>query len=60
MDELQGSNRMARHVHFVQLLNKTFRHRHTVVPAIGHDHSLLFHSSQGVEAILGNGIDDIL
>ena len=54
MDQLQGEHRRSRHWHYVESLHKVdIRHRHAIVPGVGHDHSLMFHSPEGVEAILG-------
>jgi len=57
MDELQGGNRWERHERYVQSLRKfprsSFIVRSVVVPGVGHDHSLVFNSDEGLEAIFG-------
>jgi pimeloyl-ACP methyl ester carboxylesterase len=54
MDQLQGSNRLARHLHAIDALQrKGVAVRHAIVPGVGHDHSLMFHSAPGLKAILG-------
>ena len=54
MDQLQGSNRLARHLHYVESLESlSINVLHAVVPGVGHDHSLMFHSREGRLAILG-------
>ena len=59
-DELQGSNRWARHERYIQMLrwndiNVTAHYQKgVVVPGVGHDHSLMFSSPQGLQAIFGD------
>jgi hypothetical protein len=46
MDLLEGKNRLERHMNYfesIQLVNVT-AHRRSLVPDVGHDHSLVFHS----------------
>lgn len=55
-DELQGSTRYERVFHYFQSLlryNKAFSHRHEFrkVPEVGHDHSLMFNSPEGMKTL---------
>jgi hypothetical protein len=46
MDLLEGKNRLERHMNYfesIQMVNVT-AHRRSLVPDVGHDHSLIFHS----------------
>ena len=46
MDLLEGNNRLQRHIQYFEslgLVNIT-SHRRSLVPGVGHDHSLIFHS----------------
>jgi pimeloyl-ACP methyl ester carboxylesterase len=55
MDMVQGVNRWERNWHYFQslaLVNVT-RHRRLVILGVGHDHSLMFHSPHGLEAMFG-------
>eukprot|EP01047_Picozoa_sp_COSAG01_P035561 COSAG01_NODE_2738_length_7160_cov_14.104943_6_plen_128_part_00 len=50
MDMLQGYNRRFRAEHYVKHLDSFYGrtvHNFSVVPGVGHDHSLMFESSQG-------------
>lgn len=58
-DQLQGSNRRERHDRYMaslDLLNIPY-HR-LVVPGVGHDHSLMFNSANGLKALFGTLDDD--
>lgn len=54
MDLWQGTNRLERHVRYVESMRRVgiTQHRHSIVPNVGHDHSLMFHSHEGRNAIL--------
>jgi hypothetical protein len=55
MDELQGRNRYERNSRYAASLRRlgfwNKRHRRLVVPGVGHDHSMMFQSAVGVQAI---------
>lgn len=56
MDMLQGYNRRYRAEHYVKHLANVFGHavhNSSVVPGVGHDHSLMFESLQGQALIFG-------
>ena len=56
-DELQGSMRLARSNNYVKYLKAFFDgkdvHKQVVVPHVGHDHSLIFQSAEGQQALFG-------
>ena len=59
-DELQGLERMERHNRYMQMLQQIpvvkFEkkyHSSMIVPGVGHDHSLMFSSPVGLQAIFG-------
>jgi hypothetical protein len=55
MDELQGHNRYERNSRYMASLRRlgfwNKNHRQLVVPGVGHDHSMMFQSPVGVQAI---------
>jgi pimeloyl-ACP methyl ester carboxylesterase len=55
MDQLQGKNRFERNAHyFASLLRLGYgngNHRHVIVPDVGHDHSMMFQSQEGIQAL---------
>jgi hypothetical protein len=55
MDQLQGTNRFERNARFLASLDHLGfgrnHHRRVVVPGVGHDHSLMFQSPEGIQAI---------
>jgi pimeloyl-ACP methyl ester carboxylesterase len=55
MDQLQGHNRYERNSRFVASLRRlgywNENHRRLVVPGVGHDHSMMFESANGIRAI---------
>ena len=53
MDELQGSSRWDRHVHYVESLELVGieSHEHFVVEGVGHDHAAMFTSSVAVSVL---------
>jgi len=53
MDELQGSNRWERSLHHLESLKQLgiFKHKRIVVEGVGHDHSLIFTSPEGLQAL---------
>jgi len=56
MDNWQGPDRLLRHYNYlaaIALRLPSNRHRHAIVPGVGHDHSLMFHSLVGRSYILG-------
>lgn len=58
-DELQGSNRLERHHLYLVSLNLLgLPHRSFIVPGVGHDHSLMFNSENGIKAIFGTFDDN--
>jgi len=73
-DELQGSNRWERNERYMEMLQRistmttdTQRaaaaaggyHRRVVVPGVGHDHSLMFASPEGLRALFATGDESI-
>jgi pimeloyl-ACP methyl ester carboxylesterase len=46
MDMLEGKNRLERHMTYFESLSRLniTKHRRDLVPGVGHDHSLIFHS----------------
>ena len=59
-DNFQGKFRRERSERFFQSLKEIFGyqiHKRMVIPNVGHDHSLIFESDQGVEAIFGTKHD---
>mmetsp|Transcript_13386 Transcript_13386/g.29067 ORF Transcript_13386/g.29067 Transcript_13386/m.29067 type:complete len:506 (-) Transcript_13386:111-1628(-) len=57
MDMLQGSNRLERswnYFHSLKALYGRQRHTRTVIDGVGHDHSLMFTSREGIAAIWTN------
>ena len=62
-DQLQGSNRWERNARYMEMLQQVTNrtaveacggyHRRVVVPGVGHDHSLMFASPQGLRALFG-------
>ena len=61
MDMMQGYNRRYRAEHYVNHLAAYYGHavhRSSVVPSVGHDHSLMFESKHGVNEIFGVKSDD--
>jgi pimeloyl-ACP methyl ester carboxylesterase len=55
MDEIQGSNRLERNLrYFSSLLKMEIPHSRMVIPGVGHDHSLMFNSANGLRAIFGD------
>jgi len=58
MDNLQGTNRLERHIQYIRMLTvlnvKTTNHQASVlVQGVGHDHSLMLNSPDGLEALFG-------
>lgn len=56
-DMVGGSNRLERHMNYyesLRLVNVT-THRRDLVPNVGHDHSLIFHSEVTKRYLLGEG-----
>eukprot|EP00555_Chaetoceros_dichaeta_P008843 CAMPEP_0198275078 /NCGR_PEP_ID=MMETSP1447-20131203/63065_1 /TAXON_ID=420782 /ORGANISM="Chaetoceros dichaeta, Strain CCMP1751" /LENGTH=365 /DNA_ID=CAMNT_0043969665 /DNA_START=330 /DNA_END=1427 /DNA_ORIENTATION=- len=54
MDEMQGSNRLERSEHYITSLRRLGiwgEHIRRVVHDVGHDHSLMFQSAEGLEAL---------
>jgi pimeloyl-ACP methyl ester carboxylesterase len=54
MDEFQGSNRLQRNAHYMESLRRIGiweNHRQRVVDGVGHDHALMFQSTEGLEAL---------
>lgn len=54
MDQLQGTNRWERHNNYLtslRMLNFSSNIHHRTVPSVGHDHSLMFNSREGLESI---------
>ena len=55
MDQLQGKNRFERNARYfsslLRLWNGSGNHRRVVVPGVGHDHSMMFQSSEGIRSI---------
>jgi pimeloyl-ACP methyl ester carboxylesterase len=55
MDEIQGSNRLERNLRYVSSLFKMeVPYTRIVIPGVGHDHSLMFNSPNGLRAIFGD------
>lgn len=61
MDELQGRNRLERSFKYMQSLKDVLggehlwrNHTHQIVLGVGHDHSLMWTSSIGIQAIFGS------
>ena len=58
-DECQGPNRWERHLRYMASLklvfdgNTTSNHTSIIIPGVGHDHSLIFNSPDGLEALFG-------
>ncbi len=72
-DELQGSNRYERHIRYWNSLDRTnlpqeaprrvsrqHKHRRVVVPNVGHDHSMMFQSAEGIDAIYNHDSESTL
>lgn len=69
-DQLQGSNRLERNERYMGMLQRLMLdtpratkaaggyHRRVVVPGVGHDHSLLFASPEGLRALFSVDSDD--
>jgi pimeloyl-ACP methyl ester carboxylesterase len=60
MDELQGSNRLERNVRYIASLRRLGiwkEHSRRVVQNVGHDHSLMFQSPEGLEALFETKVD---
>lgn len=58
MDELQGRSRMERGNLYMESLGFVWTdlsdcHKRVIVPGVGHDHSLMFNSKEGMDAIFG-------
>jgi hypothetical protein len=54
MDKLQGPNRLARSErYFLSLQTMGVLHIRLLVPGVGHDHSLIFNSDNGLRAMFG-------
>lgn len=54
MDMLQGRFRLERHQLFMQSLRNFFGrkvHRSQIIPGVGHDHSMILHSKEGLAAV---------
>ena len=54
MDMLQGQFRLERHRVFMQSLRNFFGrkvHRSQIIPGVGHDHSMILHSKEGLAAV---------
>jgi pimeloyl-ACP methyl ester carboxylesterase len=52
MDEIQGSNRLERNLrYFLSLSKMNVPHLRMVISGVGHDHSLMFNSANGLRAI---------
>jgi pimeloyl-ACP methyl ester carboxylesterase len=54
MDELQGSNRLERNTHYMGSLRRIGiweHHTQRVVEGVGHDHALMFQSTEGLKAV---------
>ena len=66
MDEIQGTNRFERNHRYMMSLSaevddkkgKHHRHRRMIVPNVGHDHTMMFQSRQGLEALYADDDDD--
>ncbi|CAB9526913.1 expressed unknown protein [Seminavis robusta] len=63
MDHIQGSNRWERNVRYLEMLKLVIPssqkyHKRVVVPGVGHDHSLMFSSPQGLEVLLSKSSSD--
>jgi pimeloyl-ACP methyl ester carboxylesterase len=55
MDLMQGSNRWERNLHYVSSLRLVgVPHQRLVILGVGHDHSLMFNSENGLYAMFGN------
>jgi pimeloyl-ACP methyl ester carboxylesterase len=56
MDQFQGSNRFERSMRYMESLQDLGfamnKHRHIVIPCVGHDHSLMFQSKLGRRSLL--------
>ena len=62
MDELQGSTRYERNVHYLESLRRlgieNIFQRQVVVDGVGHDHALMFQSPEGITSLFEVDIDD--
>jgi pimeloyl-ACP methyl ester carboxylesterase len=59
MDRMQGRNRWERNSRYMdslRLVGVGETHNRIVVPGVGHDHSLMFNSKQGIAAIYGSHV----
>jgi hypothetical protein len=55
MDEMQGSNRLERNLRYFSSLHQMgVPHSRMIIPGVGHDHSLMFNSANGLRAIFGD------
>ena len=57
MDMWQGRNRLERHMHYFESLERIVNvttHRRALVPGVGHDHSLIFHSPATARYLFDN------
>jgi hypothetical protein len=60
-DIWQGRNRWERHVHYLISLDRLgVDYREYIVPGVGHDHSLIFTSAEGLRAIFEPYVDSSL
>ena len=62
MDELQGSNRMERSTNFMESLQYVWAepshcHKRAIVDGVGHDHSYMFNSPEGMKTVFDIQID---
>jgi len=54
MDRLEGCNRWERNLRYLSSLRLVgVSHERMIVPGVGHDHSFMFNSVQGLQAIFG-------
>lgn len=52
MDKLQGSNRLERNERYMRSIRELgIRHKNRVIQSVGHDHSLMFQSPAGLDAL---------
>ena len=53
-DLLQGNMRLERHAYYLEMLkSQSIPYTRSLVPGVPHDHSLMFNSPQGLDAIFG-------
>jgi hypothetical protein len=58
MDNLQGKSRLERHENYLEMLQMVGldEAEHYTVPGVGHDHSLMFQSEEGIRALFGSSL----